>query len=639
MEHSRAFKRGCRAVALWAAVSACLSASAADAVTGVVCIRDLKGLVQKLAGIVDKVAPGMGQSQLAPQANMIFQMPGWADLDWSKSLSFVVLSGAGGGEPAVVGVLPVQKGKTIKSLALPGGPPTVAEMRGDFVVVSDKAEHLKALNAKRIAGYTAWPAAAGTADVYFMFATSGALAQLGEGVSTGFAPVDALKEPVASFASAQISRVSVTLEFGADALDIGARLYAADKSAFGAFLAGQPAAPADIVKFLPQDCPAAVSVNIDAAKLRTFLEKAWADVAAPLGLPDEAKRELFGLLFDGTQKGALAAGVSGNPAHNGLQTVLVATIADSAKFKEVVKKTVTAAGGAADAKSAPSVEYKDGVRDQGGVKVDRATVTVPNDPAAPVPVPPQTIEVAATPAAGVVTYNNDQGDLMNGVLDLVAKGGPGLAEAPGYKAALAAAPKGSAVIFHVTLTKFAGKLVGEVQKYWPRVVMFAGPFMDDIPGEQPITGYARCATYSQGPAVNAGVRVPIMVIAEIGLRVMTVVKNLGIMLGKTAPPKAAVKPGAEEPEEAAQPDEDMKAGEPDKEESVEEPKADESDKEAVAPDGDSKADESGKDATAPDGDSKADESDKETPTPDDAPTPDDSGKDKPADDAGEAEDK
>ena len=639
MEHSRAFKRSCRAVALWATLSACLWVSAADAVTGVVCVRDLKGLVQKLVGIADKVAPGMGQSQLAPQADMIFQMPGWADLDWSKSLSFVILSGAGGGEPAVVGVLPVQKGKTIKSLALPGAPPTVAEMRGDFVVVSDKPEHLKALSATRMAGYTSWPAAAGTADVYFMFATAGALAQLGEGVSTGIAPVDALKEPVAEFASTQISRVSVTLELGAEALDIGARLYAADKSALAAFLAGQPAAPADLVKFLPQDCPAAVSVNIDAAKLRTFLDKAWADVAAPLGLPDEAKSELFGLLFDGTQKGALAAGVSGNPAHNGLQTVLVATIADAAKFKEVVKKTVTAAGAAADAKSASSVEYKDGVRDQGGVKVDRATVTVPNDPAASAPVPSQTIEVAAAPAAGVVTYNNDQGDLMNGVLELVAKGGPSLAEAPGYKAALAAAPKGSAVIFHVTLTKFVGKLVGEVQKYWPPVVMVAGPFMMEIQGEQPITGYARCATYSQGPAVNAGVRVPIMVIAELGRRVMTLAKNFGVSVGTAPPPKAAKKSGGTEPKEAAEPDEDMKAGEPDKDESVEEPKADEPEKEKVAPEGDTKGDESGKDAAAPDGDSKGDESDKKAPTPDDEPKPDDSGKDKPADDAGDAKDK
>ncbi|HAK97427.1 MAG TPA: hypothetical protein DCM87_21175, partial [Planctomycetes bacterium] len=260
------------------------------------------------------------------------------------------------------------------------------------------------------------------------------------------------------------------------------------------------------------------------------------------------------------QQGPVAVGVSGNPAHDGMQTVVALSIADAARFRKAAKEWMTALG-AGGAEEGARAEYKEAVRDRGGVKVDRAVVTPFEAPELGVQTSPETVEIAAAQSVGVMTSGNDKGDLMDGVLDLVAKGGASLADAPAYKAAVAAAPKDASAVFHLTFTKLAAKLAGELQQQAPFIAPFLSPFTEQISGEQPITGYARCAAYAQGPAVSVQVRVPAALIAALGQRIATLMQMFGGGAKKEPAKKESAKKMAPPPAE-----EEPAAGEEDAEE-------------------------------------------------------------------------
>ncbi len=555
-----------RLVALCAVSAVCVCARGADTVWGVVCIHDLKGLGQKVAALADKIMPGMGNAVAGNQAGFL-ALPGWADIDTTKPASVVFLSDSAKDEPDIAVIMSALEGKKVTALPWPDGTNVAVEMRDNYVVVGMRPGVLKTVTAKRAAAYGVWPASAGEADIYATFAVGGVLGPLAESVSSGVDLIDGLKAPVAGFAARQVSRVSLTLSLSGEALDIGSRVYAVPKSALGDFLTAAPPAAADLAKFLPGDCPAAVIANVNWAKLTPLVNLMWDECAAPLELGDDVKRILFGSLAVWGQQGPVAAGVSGNPAHAGMQAIAVLSVADAARFRAAAKDYL-ATFGKSDAKEGPGAEYKEGLRDRGGVKVDRALVTPFKAPGSESRAAPRTVEIAAAQSVGVVTNGNDKGDLMDGVLDLVGKGGASLADAPAYKAAVAAAPKDASAVFHLTFTKLVAKLAGEVQQQAPFIAPFLSPFTEEIPGEQPITGYARCAAYAQGPAVNVQVRVPTMLVAALGQRIATLMQMFGgggkaQPPKKTAPPPAEEEPAAEE-EKAAEEEpaaEEEKAGE------------------------------------------------------------------------------
>ena len=545
------------AILVAVALVASAAAQAGEAVVlGRVCVRDVKELVAKAVKVVDKFAPGQG-TQLKAMADMQLQGAQFAGADWSRPVTVVLLSGKSFGkvEPAVVGIVPVTNGEQFRQARQAAGQANEKiEIRGNYALVSQDQAAFAAITERRINTYGTFPKAGGDADIYLTFyidksvqeyqpeidqAIQEAQEQVaGMGAAGPFAAVAKFQKaagPLAKFAATQASRVSLILKLTDDALDINGRLYAAEGSQLAAAFAGQPSETTDLAKYLPQDAVLSVTGKTDIVKLKPLIEAVLDTVAGPLEMKAEDRSKLLDLMFASTQTGEFAVAYSGSPAHKGLQMAQVAKITDGDKFRAAGKAAVDwmmkgPFGGMMQGMGVKmDIKHEPGVRQYKGVAIDRFTVTVAQDPnAQPNPMmpqqPPQVTELGALDTLGVAGSNNPTGDLLNGIIDRVKGGEPGLDQSPAYKAAVAAAPKGANVVFHMSFNSFIAKLIDEIAKAQPMVAMMAGGIAKPDPNEAPITGYYvfsedRLDFFTrvpQQPIINLATRIRMMIEAQRG---------------------------------------------------------------------------------------------------------------------------
>jgi len=527
-----------RVAAIFVAVAlvASAAAQAGEAVVlGRVCVRDVKGLVAKAAKVADKFAPGQG-TQLKAMADMQLQGAQFAGADWSRPVTVVLLSGKSFGkvEPAVVGIVPVTNGEQFRQARQAAGQLNEKiEIRGNYALVSQDQAAFAAITERRINIYGKFPKAGGDADVYLTFYIDKAVQEYqpeidqaiqeaqeqvaGLGAAGPFAAIAKFQKaagPLAKFAAAQARRVSLILKLTDDSLDINGRLYAIEGSHLATAFAGQPSEMTDLAKYLPQDAVLSFTGKTDIVKLKPLIEAVLDTVAGPLEMKTEDRDKVLALMFGSTQTGEAAVAYSGSPAHKGLQMVQVVKITDGDKFRAVAKDAVDwmmkgPFGSMMQGMGVKmDVKFEPGVREHKGVTIDRLTVTVAQDPnAQPNPMmpqqPPQVTEFGALDGLGVAGSNNPTGDLLNGIIDRIKAGEPGLDQSPAYKAALAAAPEGANVVFHMSFNSFIAK---------------------PDPSEAPITGYYifsedRVDFFTrvpQQPIINLATRIRMMIDAQRG---------------------------------------------------------------------------------------------------------------------------
>jgi hypothetical protein len=567
MQSARRGIRGVVIAALLASlmVAALPVASAEEAtVLGHFCVRDAKGLTDKIVKLVNKFAPGMGDAMVAPQAQQFFQKAGMAGVDWSKPVSVALLSGKAFGktEPVPVAIFPVANADALQAMTDQPDAPKMLDVRGDYAVAADEEAALKAITPQRLAIYSQWPQIAGTTDVYATFYVSRALneympeieqqiqqtqQQFEQGGAPGMpggGPMAMAQQmmkawgPMAKLASKQARRVSLMAQFNDDSVDMAGRLYAMPDSELSKFFDGQPQETTDLVKYLPADSVMSMNANLEMEAFRPLVKVVVDALAEPLSITDENRQKINDLIFASTQTGAAAVGLSGSSQHKGIQTVQIAQIKDAEKFRQATKDGMDwlmgsgLLGGLQGAGMDITIDHKPAAREYKGVPVDRITVTYKQKAGAqPNPMmpnrPPQTTELAAFDTFGITVSNNPDGDLMNNIIDRIkAGGGEGLDQAQAYKAAVAAADERAGIVAHVSFNSFLAKMVEEIAKIQPMIAMMAGGVAKPNPTEAPITGYARFATYRNGSAVNFRVRVPHQPILDLVQRVQMMMQQM-----------------------------------------------------------------------------------------------------------------
>lgn len=539
------------------ALVASAAAQAGEAVVlGRLCVRDVKSLVDKVAKVADKFAPGQG-AQLKTMADMQLQGAQFAGIDWSRPVSVVLLSGKAFGkvEPAVVGIVPVVNGEQLRQARQAAGQPNEKiEIRGNYALISQDQGAFAAITEHRINIYSKFPAAGGDADIYLTFYIDSTVKEYqpeidqaiqeaqeqvaGLGAAGPFAAIANLQKalgPLAKFGAQQAKRISLILKLTDDSLDIQGRLYAIGGSHLATAFAGQPTETSDLVKYLPTDAVSSMAGKLDIAKLKPFMDAIVDTVAIPLSMKTEDIDKLRQLMFASTQTGEFAIAYSGNPAHKGLQMAQVVRITDAEKFRAAAKDAVDfmtkgpLAGFMQGMGVKMDTQYEPAAREHKGMTIDRLTVTVAQDPnAQPNPMmpqqPPQVTEFGALDTLGVAATNNPTGDLLNGIVDRIKGGEPGLDQSPAYKAALAAAPQTATVVFHASFNSFLAKLIEEIAKAQPMIAMMAGGIAKADPNEAPITGYATFADdrvefftrVPQQPIINFATRIRMMIEAQRG---------------------------------------------------------------------------------------------------------------------------
>ena len=542
-------------------------AHAGSAMLGRVCVRDIKGLIDKVGNLVEKVAPGSG-AQVTAGATMMLQGAEWAGVDWSKPATVAILSGKpfGKAEPAVVAILPLtDPGKFRQAREQAAKPNQNFDVRGNFGLITQDEGALAAITPKRLELYTQFPKLAGSADVYATFYITRAVTEYeaeidqamqkaqeqvaGMGAAGPFAVAAKAQKavaPLAKLAGKQARRVSMVWKFNDDSLDVTGRLYAAPDSQLAAFFAGQPGETTDLVKYLPSDAAVAMAGKLDIAKLMPLVKTVLDAIAGPLEMKPEDQQKVLDLFLASTQTGEFAIAVSGNPAHKGMQTIQVVKIADGGKFRKAAKQGMDwflGSGLGAMVKGMGvemALKQEPAVRKHKDVAVDRFTMTIAQAPdAQPNPLmgqaPPQVTELAAIDTLGIAASNNLTGDLLNATIDRVKGGGEGLDQSKAYKDARAAAPQDANIIFHVSFNSILAKVIEEVAKQQPMIAMMAGGIAKADPTEAPITGYYRFSK----DQVDFLTHVPYQPIIAFGTRVrMMIQQQRGAMQpGMRAPAK------------------------------------------------------------------------------------------------------
>lgn len=506
-------------------LAAAAPAPAGEAVVlGRICIRDIKGLLDRAGKVADKFVPGQG-AQVVSMAGMALQGAEFAGIDWTKPVTVALLSGKsfGKAEPVVVGIFPVANGEQFRLARQAAGRANEAvEIRGNYALLSDNKAAFETITERRINIYSKFPTVAADADVYLTGYVAAALKEYeaeieqqmkqaeeqmaGMGAAGPFAALASMQKavvPLAKFAGGQVRRVSLILKLTDATLDIQGRLYAVEGSQLAAGFAAQPAAPTDLAKYLPRDVAMAMTANLDITKVRAFIEAGFDAVAGPMQLKPEDREKFLDLMFGSSYTGQFAMAYSGNPAHKGMQIAQVLKATDEAKFRAATKNgldwfmnspfagMVKGAGLNIDWKQEP------GIREHNGVAIDRYTMTMkPAEGAPPNPMmgqqPPQVTELGYLNGLGFAGTNNPTGDLLNGIIDRVKGGEPGLDASPAYKQALAAA-EGAPVVFHAGFNTLVAKFIEEIAKAQPMIAMMAGGIAKADPNEAPITGYASFA--------------------------------------------------------------------------------------------------------------------------------------------------
>jgi len=490
-------------------------------VLGCASAANLKGLFVKLGQLAEKFVPGTG-AQVQGASGMLTQDPQWAGVDWSKPATVVLFGGKAFGktEPVPVVVASLADAGQFRQ-AHPEGAPVAFDIRGNLVVVSPEKAALAAMTPRRMDIYGDFPKIAAGTDAYLTVYITSLLAEYKDEIESGLKEIEqsAAEMPMAGpmanltsivktfgplvrLAGQQVRRVTATITFQPEAIEVWSRVYAVADSPLAGFLAGQPAETTDLVKYLPADAVMSVSGKLDISKAKPLVDAVIGAVAAPLGLDAEEQAQIRELIFASTQTGEFATALAGGQNNLGMQVVQVFRIGDEAKFRAATKSTTewltkTGFGGFMEAAGVKmTVEHKPGAREYKGVAIDRLTVSVTPAPGAPPnPMmgqqPPQVTELAAVGTLGASATNSADGALLNAVLDRIKGGGtPGFDTSPVYKAIRAAAPKGANVIVHVGFNSMLAKLVEEMAKQQPAIAMMAAAMIKADPAEEPITSYA-----------------------------------------------------------------------------------------------------------------------------------------------------
>ena len=561
-------------VALAVVAGAIAPAGAGEAVVlGRACVRDMLALLEKASKVAEKVVPGQG-AQMTAAAAMMLQGAESAGIDWTKPVTVVLLSGKAFGrvEPAVVGIFPVTNGEQFRQARQAAGKANEhVEVRGNYALLSTKQAAFAAITERRINIYSKFPTAGGDADLYFTAYLDKIITEYqpeidqaiqeaqeraaGMGPAAGpFAALASLQKvagPLAKFAGKQARRVSLILKLTDESLDIQGRLYAVRDSQLAAAFAGQPAETTDLAKYLPRDAALSMVGKLDIEKLRGLIEAGLDTVAGPLEIKAEDREQILSIMFGTTQTGEFAAAYSGNPAHKGLQMAQVVRVRDIEKYRAVTKQAQDwilsgPLGGMMQGLGMQmDIKHEPGVREHKGVTIDRMTLVFKQDPKAPpnpmMPQqPPQVTEFSAFDTFGVAVTNNPTGDLLNGVIDRIKGGEPGLDQSPAYKATLAAAGEGASMVFHVSFNSMLAKLIEHVSAAQPMIAMMVGGIAKPDPNEAPITGYAKFG----GDRVEFVTRVPQQPIINFATRVRAMIEQMRAGGGRPGPgPGPGPKPG------------------------------------------------------------------------------------------------
>jgi hypothetical protein len=563
-------------VGLLAMALSAVRATAAEesGVLGHICIRDVKGMVDKVSKLVDKFAPGMGEAMVAGEAKQVLEAAGWAGVDWSKPVSFALLSGKqfGKKEPVPVAIVAVANAEALKALLQEGAKgPKHIEIRGNFAVASDEEAALKTINDDRLRIYTEFPKIAGTADVYLTVYAQRALTEYMPEIEEGLkaaqeqmaggaagmppgmgGPFEMVQKvmkavlPMAKLVSTEVRRASLTVELKDDSVEIGGRVYAVEGSELGTLYEGQPQKGSDLAKYLPADSVMGFAANMDATKARPLIEKVVKTLAEALEWKPEEQEKILSLMTASTQTGEFAVAMSGKAEHKGFQTVQVVKIEDAQKFREATKAGVefvmgsNLMAGLRGMGVIPEVKYEAKVREHNGVAVDRITVSfkAPEAPAekdAPAmppmmmggPPKPQITEVATVDTLAVLANNNETGDLLDNAIDrLKGAAEAGLDTSAAFKAAVAAAPQDGSIVGCISFNSFLVKLIEEAAKNQPMIAMMAGGIAKPNPTEPPITAYAFFAKMQGGPTANFMVHVPLQPILDLTQRVQMMMQQM-----------------------------------------------------------------------------------------------------------------
>ncbi len=490
-------------------------------VLGAASAANLKGLFTKIGALAEKFVPGTG-AQVKGASDMLTQGPEWAGVDWSKPATIVLFSGKafGKAEPVPVVLVTVADADLFRK-GHPEGGPMAFDVRGNIAIIAQEKGALAAITPERLKLYGDYPKiAAGTdayATAYVGVAMAEYQAEIDEGlkeIEQGAAQMPAAGPmanvakivkclgPLARLAGKQVRRVTLTLTLNDDSVDFWGRLYAADDTALGTFLSGQPADTTDLVRYLPADAVMGMGGKFDIEKAKPLTDAVIQAIAGPLEITAADQQKVRDLMFASTQTGEFAAALASGPKHPGIQSIQVLRVADAAKYRDAAKNGIEwlMKGGLGSLMEAAgvkmTVDHKPNARDYQGVAIDRLTVTTALAPGAqPNPMmgqqPPQVTEYAAVKDVAAAATNNPEGELLNGVLDRIKGAGtPGLVTAAGWKAARAAAPKGANVVSYLAFNSFLAKFVEELAKQQPAIAMMAGAIIKADPTEEPIVSYA-----------------------------------------------------------------------------------------------------------------------------------------------------
>jgi len=560
-----------RAVLVAGLAAAVLAGAAAPArggeavVLGCASAANLKGLIEKLAKLAEKFVPGTG-AQVQGMSAMLTQAPEWAGVDWSKPATVVLFGGKAFGktEPVPVAVVSLADAALFRQ-GHPEGGPVSFDVRGNSAIVAQEKAALPAMTAERFELYSKFPKIAATADAYLTIYATQTMGEYQAEIDAGLKEFEqeigqmAMPGPMAMFtkmvkcfgpllklAGAQARRMSLSVEFKDDAVELWGRLYAGEDTELGTFLSGQPGEMTDLVKHLPAEAVLSAAGKLDITKGKPFVEAILKAIAPPIELAAADQQKLRDLIFGSTQTGESAFAFAGGAKAQGMQSVQVARIGDAAKYRASTREAVEwlmKSGFGAFMEAAgvkATVEQKPNARQYQGVEIDRLTVTTAPAPGAqPNPLmgqqPPQVTEYTAVGSVAAAVTNDPSGEVLNGVLDRIKGGGtPGLDTSAAWKAALAAAPKGASVVGHFSFNSFMAKAMEEMGKQQPALALMAGAFFKADPTEEPITSSAAFGANM----VDIRVRIPHQPVLALVTRVrMVIEQGMGVGPGRRPGPK------------------------------------------------------------------------------------------------------
>jgi len=518
-----------KAMAACALAAALLLAGVARAAEPVLlargCVRNVNALVQKVAQLVEKFAPGSGP-QTAAQVAGFTRSPMWAGADWTKPATIVLLGGKAYGktEPVPVVVLALADAQAWQQAHPPNAPmPVHFKIAGNQVVVAQEKAALDVISPQHLALYSKMPRLAANADLYgtlyvgrlieeYRPEIEEAIRELkeraaGQPMAGPAAMVDKFVRaalPLVNMAGKQLRRLTLTITLNNDDVEIAGRVYAEPDSELATLFNGQPKEMTDLAKFLPAEAVFAGAGKLDIQKLKPLVETSLAALAEPLDLTQEDMAKVRRLILESGQTGESAGCIAAGPTHPGMQIVAVHRLADAAQFREGIKASAEFIAGGPFAGMLKgmgmqmTVDHKPNARQYKDIPIDRFTITTgpaPGTQPNPMTGKPttQVMEIATVGNYAVISQNNPGGDLLNAALDRVKGegGGPTLATSAQFKAACAAAPKDASVVFHVCFNGFMAKMMEQVAQQQPAVAMMFGALFKAEPNEQPFTGYVR----------------------------------------------------------------------------------------------------------------------------------------------------